>query len=103
MPSCKEIAGLIASEELAEARWAKRALVRLHLRMCRHCRRYHAQLRTIGDAARDLLNTEPTETQSLERLESSILYRALGASNKDIEDGHSGDPEPPATQKAKPH
>ncbi len=103
MPNCKEVARLIASEELADAGRSKRALVRIHLLMCRHCRRYAAELRAIGAAARDRWDSGVPDRSALERLESSILERCLDASDMNIEDGRDGDPEPPATQQADPH
>ena len=75
MLSCKEVTRTIASEELAEAGWWRRVQVQLHLRMCQHCRGYAAQLRVIGNAARDLwgprLGDEGPET--VKRLEAAIL------------------------------
>ena len=50
MMSCREVTGLVASDELAEAPWARRLVVRLHLFMRSHCRRYaqHGQLAVAG-------------------------------------------------------
>ena len=103
MLNCKEVVRLIASDELADAVWLTRAPVRLHLLMCRHCRGYAAQLRAIGSAARDRWDTRPADRQALEKLESSILERCLGASDVNIEDRRGHDPEPPATQETDPH
>ena len=102
MPNCKEVAHLIASDELADAVWLNRALVGLHLMMCRHCRGYAAQLRAIGAAARHQWDSEAVDRASFEKLQSSILERCLDASDVNNEDGRDGDPEPPATQ-ADPH
>ena len=95
MQSCKEIARLIASEELVDAGWLRRTSVRLHLLSCRHCRGYAAQVRAIGAAARDRWGSGPDE-QALERLERSILERCLDASDVNAEDRRGGDSEPPA-------
>ncbi len=103
MPSCKEVARLIASEELADLGWSKRALVRIHLLRCRDCRRYAAQLRAISAAAQDRWDTRPADRQALEKLERSILERCLGASDANIENRRGHDPEPPATQETDPH
>ncbi len=97
MLSCKEVTRLIASEELVDAGRAKRALARLHLMMCQHCRRYAAQIRAIGVASRDQWSVSPLDAPTLQRLQSSILDRALGASDQDTEDRRTRDPEPPAT------
>ncbi len=102
MPNCKEVARLVASEELADAACLNRALVRFHLLRCRDCGAYAAQLRAIGAAARDRWYSGVADRAAFEKLESSILERCLDASDMNIEDGHDGDPEPPATQ-ADPH
>ncbi len=102
MPNCKEVARLVASEELADAGWFNRALVRLHLLRCRDCGAYAAQLRAIGAAARDRWDSGGADRATLEKLESSILERCLEASDVNIEDGRDRDSEPPATQ-ADPH
>lgn len=75
MLSCREITRKIASEEFAEAGWRQRLGVRLHLFMCRHCRRYTAQLRAIGRAARSLWGARPEDEdpEVLKRLEEAIL------------------------------
>ena len=98
MPNCKAVARLIASDELAAAAWSDRALVRLHLLMCRHCRGYAAQLRAIGAATRDRFDLSVVDQAAFEQLQSSILERCLDASDVNIEDGRDRDPEPPAAQ-----
>ncbi len=96
MLNCKEVARLIASDELAHAAWSNRALVRLHLLMCRRCRGYAAQLRAIGAAARDRWDLGVADGAAFEQLQSSILERCLDASDVNTEDGRDRDPEPPA-------
>ncbi len=96
--SCKEVARLIASEELADAGWLRRTLVRIHLRKCHKCRGYAAQLRAIGAAARDRSDLGVADRAAFEKLQSSILERCLEASDANNEDGRDRDPEPPATQ-----
>ena len=96
MPNCKEVARLIATDELADAVWSDRALVRLHLLMCRHCRGYAAQLRAIGAAARDRWDLGVADRAAFEQLQSLILERCLDASDMNIEGGRGRDPEPPA-------
>ena len=78
MVSCKELTRKIASDEFAEAGWKERLAVRLHLLGCQHCRRYAAQLRAIGAAARNLLGRRPQDPSALERLERQILERSPG-------------------------
>ncbi len=78
MLSCKEVTRKIASDELVESGWRERLAVRLHLLWCRHCRRYVAQLRAIGAAARNLWGPRSQDPSTLERLERQILEDYLG-------------------------
>ncbi len=82
MLSCKEVTRKIASEEFAEARWWQRLGVRLHLPMCRHCRRYAAQLRAMGEFARNLWGSGSEDPDTLKRLERSILQKVSEGSSK---------------------
>lgn len=67
MMTCKELTAAVASDDLPGRSWRERLGVRLHLMMCRHCRRYVAQLRSIADAVRKLYRDEPRSTESLEK------------------------------------
>ncbi len=103
MLSCKEVARLIASDELADLGWSERILVRLHLVRCHHCRRYAAQLRAISTAALERGGFGPADLQALERLERSILERCIDPADVNTQGAHGRDPEPPATQSTEPH
>ena len=98
MPNCREVARLIASDELADAGWSDQALARLHLLWCRDCRGYAAQLRAIGAAARERSASDVADTASFERLQSSILERCLDSSDVNTEDRRDRDPEAPAEE-----
>ena len=80
MLRCKEVTRKIASDELVEGGWRERLAVRLHLLWCRHCRRYVAQLRAIGAAARNLWGARAQDARTIERLERQILEGCLGGS-----------------------
>ncbi len=54
----------------------ERLVVRFHLFMCRHCRRYVAQLRAIGAATRELRGLSSQDPSTLERLERQIRERS---------------------------
>lgn len=73
MMTCKEVSQTIASDELSAAGWRQRLAARLHLLMCRHCRRYARQMSQIGEAAREVFSDPPSEPESRERLRSAIL------------------------------
>ncbi len=75
MPNCQELTRMLASEQLADARWSKKFSARLHLLMCRHCRRYRAQLHTLGALARTCWGAEAHDAERLEQLERKILER----------------------------
>jgi hypothetical protein len=73
MPTCREVAHAVAGDELEEGSARRRLGVRLHLMMCRHCRRYARQIRAIGRAARDVLAPPAGERERLLRLERALL------------------------------
>lgn len=84
MLSCKEVTCLLAGDELEKASWARRLAVRIHLRMCQHCRRYAAQLQAIGRATCGLWGAHPKDEdpETLKRLEEAILKRVSRGSAK---------------------
>jgi len=73
MPTCREVSRAVASGELERAGFWEGLGLRLHLLMCRHCRRYARQLRAIGQAARDLVAQAPAEQATVDRLRDAIL------------------------------
>jgi hypothetical protein len=75
MPTCKEVTRAISTDELSEAGFGRRLAVRLHLLKCRYCRRYAAQIRALGDAARGLFG-QTTDSVGLEDLKARILSQA---------------------------
>ena len=78
MLCCQEVARQIASDELTEANLWQRLWVRLHLLMCRHCRRYALQLHSIDETARNLWGPHTEDPSTLERLERDIIETTLG-------------------------
>ncbi len=77
MQSCRDIAYLIASDGLEGAGWLTRLLVRLHLLYCKRCRRYAADLDTIGQVSRDTWNIASVDPQTVQRLEGVIMDQAF--------------------------
>ena len=71
--NCRDLAILVASSRLREARWWVRWRARLHIRLCRNCAAYSVQVRWIDCAARDALAREAPSAADLARLETSIL------------------------------
>jgi anti-sigma factor ChrR (cupin superfamily) len=66
MPSCREVADKLAEGELENLPWHTRLLLRWHLSMCEHCRRFAAQIELIGKALREHWSHQPP----LDRLEA---------------------------------
>ncbi len=80
MQSCRDVAYLIASDGLEHAGWPTRLLTRLHLLYCRRCRRYAADLDTIGHESRDTWKITSVDPQAVQRLEGAIMNQASGKS-----------------------
>ena len=79
MLTCKDGATAIGRDEWRAApRWRRLAL-RLHLLLCPHCRRYPAQIRAIGAAARRLLREQGEDLKALARLQQTILGRPVNS------------------------
>ncbi len=77
MPNCQELARLIASDELAEAKRSLRLRAWVHLLKCRHCRRYAEQIRAIAAGALKSWGREAEDPNGLARLEARILDRCF--------------------------
>ena len=73
MLTCKDVATAIGQDQLRTGSWTTRLRLRTHLLMCRHCRRYAAQIRTIGEAARRAFRTQGDDRQSLDRIRGRVL------------------------------
>jgi hypothetical protein len=73
MLSCKEVTSSISSDRPERSGWWHRLEVRMHLLMCRYCRRYAAQIRAVNEAARELFESTAPDRETVTRLESSIL------------------------------
>lgn len=54
MLPCKEIVHILSSDE--NISWMRRMEFKLHLKMCRHCSNYAAQLKMIKSAASQLFS-----------------------------------------------
>ena len=77
MLRCDELTRALATGELDDAGWFRKLQARFHLLMCRHCRAYSAQLRAIGQSARDLLEHQLQDPDAERRLENEILKDAF--------------------------
>lgn len=73
MLNCREVTHLIASEEIARTGLLTRIGLRVHLMMCRYCRRYARQVGLMGAVARQLWGAGVDDPAELEKLEAQIL------------------------------
>ena len=73
MLTCKDVATAIGQDEWRTVPWWRGLALRLHLLMCPPCRRYAAQIRAIGTAARSLFREHGEDRKVLARLHETIL------------------------------
>lgn len=77
MIRCRELAELLTSDRLADARLRVRMEAKLHLWMCRHCARFARQMKLLRAAARSLAESyglqEPEA--SAKALEDRLIHR----------------------------
>ncbi len=75
--NCREVTRTLSSDELADAGRRRRLVVRLHLSMCKKCRRYKEQMKAIGEAARKAFRGSG-DPEALGRLQNRILKKGKG-------------------------
>ena len=73
MLTCKDTARAIGQDELRTGSWTKRLRLQLHLAMCRHCRRYAAQINAIGEAGRGVFRKQGEDAHALEKIRERVL------------------------------
>ena len=74
MITCKEVATLLDTEQVADQRLWMRIAVRLHVMMCKHCRRFADQLRHPHIGAQSIRSGLDAEA-SAAGLEQKIVKR----------------------------
>jgi len=72
MLKCSEVSRLVAAGESEALGFMKRLEMKFHLFMCKHCRNYVAQIRSIGQGARDLAAENETDPAKLQQMEQKI-------------------------------
>jgi hypothetical protein len=72
MLKCKDLSRLVASDGIEEFGFMQRMELRFHLFMCKHCRNYVAQIRSLGQGARDLASESEPDPDQLQKLEKHI-------------------------------
>ncbi len=87
MLRCNEVTRLVSSDEIRETSLRKRLGVRLHLMMCRSCRRYVRELAAIAEA----LRTRSRETREDPERIDAMVRRALGGDERGSAGGRPGE------------
>jgi hypothetical protein len=95
MLSCRDVSKIVSSDEMNELGRMKRMELRLHLMLCRHCKRYADQMRAIGEAMRQIWRSRQVEHESLERLERKILAGVSAAGGPSTQDSPLSGPDHP--------
>ncbi|MEN8008589.1 MAG: hypothetical protein ABFS42_16390 [Candidatus Krumholzibacteriota bacterium] len=63
---------MAAAGEIEDFGFMKRMEIKFHLFMCRHCRNYVAQIRSIGEGAKNAAAEAEPDREELQRLEKHI-------------------------------
>jgi len=71
MYRCSEVVRLISSDEYLSGGLFKKLGIRLHLAMCKHCKKYARQLRALAAAVRKMSDGVPAS--ELEKAKIQIL------------------------------
>ena len=74
MIPCKEVVRLLSAYQ--EFSWSKRAMLRIHLLICKLCSRYATHLKMMKEAFKKLFaKITSVESYEIERLEQEILQK----------------------------
>ena len=72
MLKCRDLSKLVTADEIEDFGFMQRVELKFHLFMCKHCRNYVAQIRSIGKGARDLSAETGPDGEQLQRMEKKI-------------------------------
>lgn len=76
MLSCRELVEMVTQEpDLIEKRVSASWGMRLHLLMCRHCRRYVRQLQLLLQYLSVLARRDPAEPSVVDKVWNTIIHR----------------------------
>ena len=78
MLKCRDLTRLIASDETEDFGFMKRMEIKFHLFMCKHCRDYAGQIRSIGQGAKKMAAEAEPDQEQLRRLENEICGKICG-------------------------
>lgn len=76
MLHCNEVTRLYSTDEIRRASLRTWVAVRIHLMMCRFCRRYVRELTVIGETVRRVTRSAPEDPEQLDRLVHRMLQDA---------------------------
>lgn len=82
MLPCKEIVRILNAQE--EMSWVRRAELKMHLLMCKHCSNYASHLRMMKDGFRKLFaKLAKFNPEDIQRLEEESLRKIRKASGNE--------------------
>lgn len=88
MMRCREVAEGIAGDRFANAGLLTRIELRIHLAMCKLCKRYARQMRALGEDTRCRSDDLPElSDESREKIVDACLDAARRARDSDAKDG----------------
>jgi hypothetical protein len=65
-------------DRVEELGFMKKLEYHMHLFMCVHCKRYVAQIKSLGRGARDVVRKFEAEPQQLKKMEDHVLDEVSG-------------------------
>lgn len=81
MIDCRSVSAHVAAGGIDDLPLAMRIQIRLHLMMCRHCRRYAKQIRTLAAAVRSRAQEESSTEGARRRLADRIMKHAADSTD----------------------
>jgi anti-sigma factor ChrR (cupin superfamily) len=75
MITCREVSTLVSNDRLGEQPLRRRLAVRMHLMMCRGCRRFASEIEAIRRGARLTLRSFDHEAGSLEEKAAKAMEK----------------------------
>lgn len=76
MLSCKEIVQMISSDE--EMSWPRKAELKMHLMMCKHCSNYASQLKMMTTGFSKLFSKlTKVESNEVSQLEQDVIQKNI--------------------------
>jgi len=78
MMTCSKISELVASGRIDELGFFKRAELKMHYLMCKHCRGYAIQINALGLEVRRMVGVQEPTAEQMQILEQQICDKICG-------------------------